>query len=742
MELTVDVTRILYRNDNSKYVIFSGMTKVSKIDRNGKSRKVKSKEVFKGTFFSLFENDTLKVEGDWREDDLYGKEFVVDAYSKVLPQDQKGIEKFLTRSVAGIGEKKARAITEAWGVSALSKITEGRATLDEISLLTDKDKDKIYAFVIENISYEKLLTFMRLHSFDYTVAMRIYKRYRTDSLRKIMDNPYALCFEDALTFYQADKIALGIGHKKEWENRLRAGLLSYLSNDVESNGNMYTPKDELLSHFNAYMDRNSAAGGNGFDHRDMNKMLDKLYKEDKLVYSRDENQQVVIYLSKNMYMENQIADLLNEIMKTPPTIRYPKREALEAVEWYESHRGITLAIAQKRAIVATLTSKVSILTGGPGTGKTQTVSALIACMKHLSPLSQIHLCSPTGRASKKLSEMCGEPAATIHRLLRINEDRGVQYDGDFEGDLLIVDESSMVDVYLFYKMLKSLSPDIRILIIGDNDQLPSVGPGTILKDLIDSELITTTRLTEIFRQKKDSTIIPNAHQILKGGSIDDFQFSNSKNGDCFFFEGDNPSDIQDLIMKATNRLMKGKKLKLEEIEILSPIKDGALGTEALNGLIQARFGDLGDDYVEHNNKRYYVGDKVIHTENDYTLNVFNGEMGVVSCIPGASGGALTVEYPDKDIDYEFFELEELDLAFSITVHKSQGSEFTAVIIPVHSLLRRGLSKTILYTACTRAKSIVIFVGSKDAMIKGVNKQKDYGRRSMLKSKLQNVFENS
>jgi exodeoxyribonuclease V alpha subunit len=737
MELTVEVKRITYRNNETKYTIFSGLTTISKVDRNGKNRKVRSKETFKGTFYSLFENDTIVVTGTWRENVAYGKEFLVETYVKTLPQDQKGIEKLLCRSVRGVGEKKVQAITESLGVSALSAIMKDKTVLNAIPSLSVKDREKIYEFVTENIAYEELLTFMRIHNLDYTVAMRIYKKYQADSVRKIMDNPYALALDETLSFHQVDKIALNLGCQPTSRDRLHAALLTYLKEDVVNNGNMFTYKEDILAHFNDYLQANSAIEDNCFTPKDIIKMLDTLYREDRLVYSHDESQQTVVYLSNNIYIENQIADLLAQIIKASPRIIYPKKEVEKALDWYERGSRVTLAKAQKRGIIEALSNKVSIITGGPGTGKTQTISAIIACMKYLSPLAEIHLCSPTGRASKRMAEMCGQSASTIHRLLRINEGDEASYESDFEGDLIIIDEASMIDAYLFYRTLKSLSTDMRILIIGDSNQLPSVGPGRILHDLIESRLITTTKLTEIFRQSKDSTIIQNAYRILQDEDANGMEFSNDKNGDCFFFETKSPLDTQDMILRIIDRLMKGKRLRIEDIQVLSPIKDGLLGTESLNQQIQARFGGTGD-FVEYNNKQYFVKDKVMHIKNNYTLQVYNGEVGTIKCIPAASGKALTVEYPDKDVDYEFYELEELDLSFATTVHKSQGSEYPVVIIPVHNLLLHALSKTILYTACTRAKSIVIFVGSKEAMSKGMRKLRAGNRNTMLKAKIRSV----
>lgn len=734
MDLTVEVKKILFRNTESGYVVFKGLATVKKTDRNGKLKKVKVSETFKGCFLSIFENDTMEVFGEWKESPIYGKEFRVQTYHKILPQDQKGLEKMFCKSIPGIGPKKVHALLETLGVSAMSTIFNDENCLSKVPTLSRKDQRKIALFVSDNIGYESLLTFLRLHELDYTVAMKVYRKYQGDSVKKLMDNPYVLSLDEALTFHQADKIAIGIGFPKHGKERLYAAILDCLKADTQNNGNMYTYKSKIIKHINAYLDINSAQTENAYEEKEVSKMLDTLYKDDKIVYSHGEDNEPLIYLVGNMYIENKTAELLNNLLNAPAKNRYPKAEIEKALRWYEGKYALSLAKNQKKAVSAALSNKISIITGGPGTGKTQTISALIQCLQYLTPNADIHLCSPTGRASKRMTEMCGVPAATLHRLFRINEDLHTTYKGDFEGDILIIDESSMIDAYLFYRALLSLSSDIRIVIIGDNNQLPSVGPGMVLKDLIDARIIATTCLDQIFRQEKDSMIIDNAYKILSGRAIKEFEFSSSKTGDSYFFEAETPLEIQQIILKTIDRLIKGRKHKIEQIQVLSPVKDGTLGTESLNGQVQSMFGGVGN-FVEYNDKQYYEGDKVIHIKNNYELNVFNGEVGIIKSIPGAGGKTLTVEYPDKDVDYELYDLEELDLAFSITIHKSQGSEYPVVIIPIHNCLQHGFSRTSLYTACTRAKSIVIFVGSKKSMDKAISTIKAFDRKTMLKSKI-------
>jgi exodeoxyribonuclease V alpha subunit len=416
--------------------------------------------------------------------------------------------------------------------------------------------------------------------------------------------------------------------------------------------------------------------------------------------------------------------------------------------------GMTLAVKQQEAVHMALQNPISILTGGPGTGKTQTINAVIQVIQLIHPNAQIHLCAPTGRAAKRMTELTDMTATTIHRAIHLTD---VRFDQNVErlyGDFLIVDESSMIDAYLFSKLLEAVNVDMKILFVGDVDQLPSIGAGLILRDLIDSKKIPTTTLTEIFRQAKDSQIVTNAHKVIQGkivGESDGLTFD-EKLGDFYFVQKEDTERIKNLIIGFIKRLMESPhNFKLQDIQVLTPMKEGELGTNALNRIIQETFNPHIDKELEMElfrtsksgviNERFdvfRVGDRVIHTINDYDLKVFNGEIGTIHKIYNDESGNLMmkVNYDDGMVTYdEALAKEELMLAYAMTVHKSQGCEFPVGIMPIHPSQQSMLERHLLYTAFTRAKGKVVLAGVNEALNKGILNNITYHRNSKIKDRL-------
>jgi len=402
-----------------------------------------------------------------------------------------------------------------------------------------------------------------------------------------------------------------------------------------------------------------------------------------------------------------------------------------------SIRVVILTQKQRKIVLikVSLQNSVSIITGGPGTGKTQTMATLIKCIKSLTPSASIFLCSPTGKAAKRMNELSGMRASTIHRLVKIFDMRDNVETNTISGDFLIVDEASMIDAFVFYRLIAAIDEDIRIIIIGDSEQLPSVGAGLILRDLIDSNVIKTTQLNEIFRQAKNSNIIKNSNILIKSGSTNGMTLSAKKDGDFYFFNASSPLEIQSKMIKIIKKLICNSKIPLSDIQVLSALKGTQLGTSALNKLIQAEFNNT-TDFIETGDRQFNDKDKVIHIVNNYDLNVFNGETGIIERLNYNDTNMLTVDFSDKAVDYPKWDIEQLELAYAITVHKSQGSEFPVVIMPIHETLMNGLNKNLLYTAITRAKVKMIFVGNKEVFKDAIKKTKGISRNSRVKEKLQ------
>lgn len=739
-KLNVIIKKIKYCDEKNKLYIFDGLTSLKKKTPSGKTRKVKTKVTFKGNFMSIYIEDDINVVGYWIDNEKYGRQFIVVSYEKNIPQTIKGIQTFLKQIVRGIGEKRAEAITNAYGEDSLNIIAKNINALDIIPGITKDQKEEIWLAIAQNIEFEKLLAFMQLNDLDYTLAIKIYNRFKEDSIIRIKDNPYVLYMENIVPFSVCDQIACNLNVTANSLTRLVAALYSFIQGDVTSNGNLYTTVSFIYKKFNKYLEKKGRfADSYEFSEEEIEKGLKYLEKDERVVFCENKKGRI-LYLKNNLYIENKIVELISRKMNSSiHRYGYPEKEIENFLEGYEKSSGIKMAPEQKEAVISALKNTISIITGGPGTGKTKTMAAIIHCIKTLSPDATIHLCSPTGKAAKRMNEMSGMDASTIHRLVKIFNANDRIESNIISGDFIIIDEASMIDAYVFYRLLSSLDEDIRIVIIGDYNQLPSVGAGLILRDLIDSNTIKTTSLKEIFRQAKNSKIVTNSNIIINTGLTAGVTLSRKCSGDFFFIEESSTHEIQRKIIMVMKKLMTNMKVPLSDIQVLSAVKGTSLGTEALNRLIQNEFNN-NTDFIESGEMQFNSKDKVIHIVNNYDLNVFNGETGVIGTLNYNESNMLTIDYPDKSIDYPAWSLEELELAYAITVHKSQGSEFPIVIMPIHSIVSRGLYRNLIYTAITRAKSKMIFIGDKEVFKETVLLVKGNIRNSMVKEKLIKEFE--
>lgn len=738
-KLKVEVKKILFHDEQTKKAIFQGMTTIKRKNSTGKLVRVKSKETFRGTFMALYIGDEIQVRGRWEQHKQYGQQFLVVQYQKTMPQTIKGIQVFLKQTVKGVGDKRVQAITDAYGEKSLSMIAQDIKNLDIFTNLSAEQKAIMKEAVCDNLHFEALLSFMQMNDLDYTLAVSVYQKYKEQSVKRIKSNPYLLLFEKMASFSTCDQIAKKLDISGKDDRRLYAGVYSFIQEDISQKGNLYTKIHSIYESLNHYLKKKGKLGHVVFLEDQMLEKLKQLESDGILVSIENENHERVVYLKNNLYIENKIVEQLRrKIYYTTPRIRFPEEKILDFFQAYEKNTGMTLAENQKLAVKTLLRKPVSILTGGPGTGKTQTMAATIECIKKIHPDAVIHLCSPTGKAAKRMCELSGMEASTIHRLVKIFDAHQQPDDLLIAGDFLLVDEASMIDAFVFYRLLSALDQDIFVIIIGDHNQLPSVGPGLILRDLIGSGVIPVVTLDKIFRQAQNSAIIGNSHRILKEAPVDSFKFSKNKNGDFYFIERESAEQVQDSIVNIIKNLNKNLKIPLSDIQILSPVRGTLLGTEQLNRLIQGSFNP-NQDYVEIKDTQLGQSDKVIHIQNNYDLNVFNGETGIVERLDYLDENMLTITYPDKDIQYARWHLEELELAYAITVHKSQGSEFPVVIMPIHDMVAHGLYQNLIYTAITRAKKKMILVGDKALFQEVILKKQSEERNSMIHHKLKQLI---
>ncbi len=728
IKLTVEVKRIHYINENINLYIFDGITKRKKLNSMGKEVTAKVTENFAGTFMSLYPGDVIEVTGDFIFTSGYGEQFKVDSYVKILPNTIKTIEDFLDSHIKGLGKGRIKALTDAYKEDTLSIIAKDIKALDILPHCSESKKKEIYKHIADNIVFEKLITFLQASGLESSYALKIWKEYDTNSMYAVKETPYTLCMLNVMPLHAAEKLAYAINLSGNDAHRVRAGVVEYLKAEANNKGNTFVYLESFLKQFNSFMSTDSVYKDTFIDAEEIMAQIANLENERKVVFNNNDK---TIYLSSLYNIEKGLAHFINEKIKAPFILRGLDEDIIKAIDQAGEELGITLHEKQKKAILEALTHPISIITGGPGTGKTQTITALLKTLSILSPDVKINLCSPTGKAAKRMSELSGMEASTIHKLFKIySSDIETDEVSTVNGDFLIVDEASLIDVKTFYKLFKGLGAYTQLLIIGDSNQLPSVGPGQVFKDMIDSGKIKVTTLTHIFRQASESLIVRNAHKIINGAKPEDLSITNAKGSDFYFFSSDEEA-LPQTVCSIFGSLLSLR--DISDIQILSPSKNTSVGTVALNQMIQATYGKGGIS-IKAKEMQFFEGDKVIHTRNNYDLNVFNGETGIVKKI-NALEQSLTVDFGDKEIIYDRNSIDELNLAYDITIHKSQGSEFPIVIIPITKGNHKMLSKSLIYTGISRAKEKVILVGNKECFAQGLETELKGRRNSKIKELL-------
>ena len=679
-----------------------------------------------GVVASVNTGEWITAQGTWVRDREHGLQLKADSITCNAPNSREGIEKYLGSGlIKGIGPVYAKKLVDTFGEEIFAIIDQCSVRLEEIDGIGPTRRRKIKAAWAEQKVVREIMVFLHSHGVTTSRALRIYKTYGENAIETVRADPYTLAKDiQGIGFKSADLIAQKLGLPRDSIIRAQAGIKQPLL-DATNQGHCALPRGTLIE---------EAARLLGVDVAIVEQALERLILNAE-VMPEQIGEQHLLYLPYLRRAEQGIAKLLKKLSSAPSQL--PPINIEKAVTWCEQQTGKELAPTQREAIRKALENRVLVITGGPGVGKTTLVRSILLILraKKLDCL----LCAPTGRAAKRLGEVTGLEAKTIHRLLEFQPASGGftrDANNPLECDVLVSDESSMIDLPLFHKLIQALPEHAHLLLVGDIDQLPSIGPGSVLTDIIRSNVVPVVRLTEIFRQSASSRITANAHSI-RAGQMPQLQ-ETAKESDFFFIERDEPASIQSTILELVEVRIP-KKLRLDpilDVQVLSPMNRGSLGARELNMLLQERLNPCrdGEPTVERFGWQFRLRDKVIQTENDYEKEVFNGDIGQIVKIQPEER-ELAIRFDDREVPYDFGELDEVSLAYAITIHKSQGSEFPAVVIPLalqHYVL---LQRNLVYTAITRGRQMVVLVGQKRALASAVRNDNIGQRFSALYNRL-------
>lgn len=729
------VEKIKFRNEENGYSILS-------VNSDGEEY------VLVGTFPYISEGDFIEASGRSVEHPVYGDQIQVETYELKAPEDSASMERYLgSGAVKGVGTALAARIVRRFKADTFRIIEEEPERLAEVKGISEKMAMSISEQMEAKKDLRQAMMFLQEYGISMNLALKIYNEYGPRLYGIIKENPYKLADDiQGVGFKMADEIAQRVGIFTDSDFRIRSGIFYTLLQSV-ANGHTYLPKEELF------------AGASELLHvapESMEKHLVDLQMEKKIVVKGQE-----IYAAQYYYMELNAARMLHDLNLRGSE---PEGEIRKKLERICAEEQIEPDELQIQAVIEAVNSGLLIITGGPGTGKTTTINTIIRYFEQEE--MEILLAAPTGRAAKRMTEATGYEARTVHRLLELTgipDDSGSSSGMHFErneenpldADAIIIDETSMVDIYLMHALLRAVNPGTRLILVGDVNQLPSVGPGNVLRDLIASGCFNVVRLTRIFRQAAESDIIVNAHRINGGEQIP----LGKPSRDFLFIRRENPDAIISAMLTLIREKLPGYvHADPFEIQIMTPMRKGALGVERLNSILQEYLNPKSPDKAERESGGviYRVGDKVMQIKNNYQIEweirnrygipvdggtgVFNGDIGRIRSI-NTFAEHLTVEFDEgKMVDYSFRQLEELELAYAITIHKSQGSEYPAVVVPVHSGPRMLMTRNLIYTAVTRARSCVCLVGIPETFQAMVNNEMEQRRYTGLKARLKEIME--
>ncbi|GAB4292755.1 MAG: ATP-dependent RecD-like DNA helicase [Myxococcota bacterium] len=675
-----------------------------------------------GTLAGLNEGLFLELHGRWVMNRKFGEQFETDYYKITYPESKEGVAKYLSSGlIPGVGKRYAGRILESLGERALDIIESDPTKLYEVPGIGKKRANAIAVALKKHSDARRILVALMEYGITPKKAQKIIRFYGEKAAEVLRLDPYRLA-EDipGIGFLTADKIAGKIGVPPDSLQRARAGVI-YAAFRRGDEGHTSIEREELLKAAEELLETSPERCEEG---------LKRALLDGNLIEKRFDDGKRIIYLRRLFNAEKIVAEKISTLIKSPP-LKPNKEKLLKTLDEFEKRNRFQLTEKQKEAVLNTFSQTVAVITGGPGTGKTTIIKAVVELAN--SESNAVRLAAPTGRAAKRLSESANHPASTIHRLLEYNPHLN-RYSRDetspIEADLVIVDEASMIDLELFSALLRALNDKTRLLLVGDVDQLPSVGPGRVLADIIDIGYVSVTRLDTIFRQEEGGSIVVNAHRI-KNGEMPIIARSEEKEGEFYFIERNDAPATADLVVQmATERIPARFGFNpFDQIQPLSPMRKGETGVENLNEILQARLNPAGEG-LARGRYTFRVGDKVMQTVNDYGREVFNGDVGRIIEM-NREEGSLVVDFTGRNVVYERDELEGLELAYAMTIHKSQGSEYEAVVIPLllshYVLLKRDL----FYTAVTRAKKLAVIIGQKRALWLAVSKKGSEYRASRL-----------
>lgn len=671
-----------------------------------------------GTLPSVNIGATVCLKGEWKNNSKYGKQFNVYEYTETVPATAAGIEKYLGSGfIKGIGPVNAKRIVKKFGEDTIRIIEEQPDRLIEVSGIGSKRIEIIKAAWQEHKEIKNVMLFLQTNGVSTAYSVKIFKAYGNESIRKVRENPFKLADDIwGIGFITADRIAQNLGFDKNSYERCRAGIV-YAMNEFSNDGHCYAKRQQLVE---------AAMQLLGVEGSIIDFALEKMVLDKTVIYENED----AFYLPPFYFSEIGTVKRIKQIISVRSMFQTENID--DIVKQVEQEHGIHYDEVQLEAVKAAAISKFMVLTGGPGTGKTTTTLAILRVFCKLG--ARVLLAAPTGRAAKRMSEVTGMEAKTIHRLLEYKPPEGYRRNRDnmLDCDALIVDEASMVDIILMYNLLQAVPDNAIVILVGDADQLPSVGAGNVLKDVIESGIVQVIHLKRIFRQAQGSAIVMNAHRINNG------EFPGcmgGENRDFFFIEQEDPEKIVDTIKDlCSKRLPEYYGVNpISDIQVLCPMQKGETGVLNLNTVLQETLNP-SERFIKHGATKYRINDKVMQIKNNYDKNVFNGDIGTIIDIDWEDR-ILIIRFDEQDVVCDITEMDEVVLAYATTIHKSQGSEYPIVVAPISIQHYIMLARNLLYTCVTRAKKVLVLVGTKKAIRIAVSNDKTKKRNTMLSERL-------
>lgn len=708
--------------------------------------------VITGYFPKIHEQENYIFYGELKDHPKFGQQFHATHFRKDIPQTKQGVVSYLSSELfKGIGRKTAEKIVDTLGENAISRILNQPSLLDQVPKLPPDKAKELYDTLMEHQGLEQAMIALNQYGFGPQLSMKIYQAYKEMTIDVIQSNPYKLVEDvQGIGFARADELGFQLGITGNHPDRINAGCLYILEAECLQTGHVFVDAETLLVKVQKLLEENKR---DQIEFTDITRELLKLEGEGKIIVEEKR-----FYLSSLYFSEKGLVMSIQKLLEqTEYTEQFPESEFLLALGNLEERLGVHYAPSQKEGIQTALMSPLLILTGGPGTGKTTVIKGIVELYAELHGCSldpkdykkeepfPFLLAAPTGRAAKRMTESTGLPAVTIHRLLGWNGSAGFDHDEEnpLEGKILIVDETSMVDIWLAHRLFKALPEHIQVILVGDEDQLPSVGPGQVLKDLLQSNVIPTIRLTDIYRQAEGSSIIELAHEIKKGKLPENISNQQADRSFIRCSTGQMADAIEKVVLNATK-----KGYSPRDIQVLAPMYKGAAGIDRLNQMLQEILnGNPNGSRKElvFGDTKYRVGDKVLQLVNQPESHVFNGDMGEVVAIFYAKENTekqdmVVVSFDGVEVTYTRQDLNQITLAYCCSIHKSQGSEFPIVILPIVKSYYRMLRRNLIYTAITRSKQFLILCGEEEALRMGVERADEQLRQTTLAEKLRELLE--